>query len=767
MAGNSRSPATNSSESGELDRHLSPGRFAMLVGALIFLMFPWLILGRETMIMRDFGFFSYPLAFYHRESFWRGEIPLWNPLSDCGIPFLAQWNTMVCYPPSLFYLLLPIPWALNVFLMLHWFLGAMGAYKLAHQWTGDRLGASVAGTVFAFNGLAINCLIWPNVTAALGWMPWVVLATWKARILGNRHIIFAAILGALQMLTGAVELILLTWLIVALLIVVAGRSDSVPRLTQGIRTALVVILITGLCSLQLLPFFELLLHSNRDSSFLEKASAVPVSGWANFLVPLFRLSRSPVGIYYQPEQFWTMSYYLSLIALALALFTVWRPRLTFTSWLALACGASVIVAMGDHTFVYQSLRKALPVVNLINFPAKYLLVLPLLTSLLAAFGVRRFRREADAHESTVRFRWVVTALVALVVGVLVYGRFSANTRDWSSMILWNGIERVAFLLAAFGLIRLCLRPIPQNTMVGVFVALALPVLIWLDVVTHTPHQNPTVKSVALEPGFRNLTNAVSMSSQPPGRILLSHEARVRTDRVTLADPLNDYLGHRLSEAFNCNLLDGLPKVEGFYPLFLKEHIDILRLLYTHPDATSSRLADFLSVSHVSESGNPLELASRDSFAPIVTTGQLPVFADRTETLRGLVSPEFDPAMIVYLPLEARGLIDDKNRGDAVLRSSRIGTQTAVIELESSRSNLVVVAQSFYHPWQAEINGAPARIWRANEAFQAIVVPAGRIKLTLKYEDRAFMAGLAVSILALMIAWHTRVDKPSSTTRQFS
>src|SRR5207253_8580621 len=62
---------------------------------------------------------SSDLAFHHRESFWRGEVPLWNPLNDCGVPFLAQWNTIVLYPGSLFYLLLPLSWSLGVFCLAH------------------------------------------------------------------------------------------------------------------------------------------------------------------------------------------------------------------------------------------------------------------------------------------------------------------------------------------------------------------------------------------------------------------------------------------------------------------------------------------------------------------------------------------------------------------------------------------------------------------------------------------------------------------------
>ena len=103
-------------ETGGAEDWLTPGRFALLLGLLIFATFPGVLLGSTTFIIRDFGLFSYPVAYFHRQSFWQGELPLWNPYSNCGLPFLAQWNTLTLYPLSLIYLLLPLTWSLLVLL---------------------------------------------------------------------------------------------------------------------------------------------------------------------------------------------------------------------------------------------------------------------------------------------------------------------------------------------------------------------------------------------------------------------------------------------------------------------------------------------------------------------------------------------------------------------------------------------------------------------------------------------------------------------------
>jgi hypothetical protein len=49
-----------------------------------------------------------------------------------------------------------------------------------------------------------------------------------------------------------------------------------------------------------------------------------------------------------------------------------------------------------------------------------------------------------------------------------------------------------------------------------------------------------------------------------------------------------------------------------------------------------------------------------------------------------------------------------------------------IEAEAAEPSLVVVAQTYYHDWRADVDGQPTHLLRANHAFQAVQVPAARI-----------------------------------------
>jgi uncharacterized membrane protein YfhO len=69
--------------------------------------------------------------------------------------------------------------------------------------------------------------------------------------------------------------------------------------------------------------------------------------------------------------------------------------------------------------------------------------------------------------------------------------------------------------------------------------------------------------------------------------------------------------------------------------------------------------------------------------------------------------------------------------------------------------MLVIAQSYYHHWKASVDGKPARIWRANHAFQAIEVPGGQRRIQIVYEDRPLLYGGILSgstLFGCLIAW---------------
>jgi uncharacterized membrane protein YfhO len=83
----------------------------------------------------------------------------------------------------------------------------------------------------------------------------------------------------------------------------------------------------------------------------------------------------------------------------------------------------------------------------------------------------------------------------------------------------------------------------------------------------------------------------------------------------------------------------------------------------------------------------------------------------------------------------------------------------VITLTAERPAWLVIADTYYPGWHAEVNGAPITIQRANLAFRAVQVEAGASTVRMRYEPGwlqpgAFISGL--SLLVLLLLFRLRV-----------
>ena len=719
---------------------------ALLVGAA----YPEVLLGQGTFFHRDYAVFGYPLAAYHRDSFWRGEIPLWNPLNDCGVPFLAQWNTLALYPLSLIYLLLPLSWSLGVFCLAHFFGAGLGMYFLAQRWTNNRFAASAAGLVFCFNGLMLNCLMWPNNIAAMGWLPWVVLAAERAWRGGGRWLLLAALAGAMQMLAGAPEVILLTWVLLAAMF--AGAVVRAPG-ARGRMTARFLALglwVAGLAAAQLLPFLDLLAHSQRDKSFAEAMWPMPAWGWANFLVPLYRTYPTPLGLYAQPDQYWIHSYYLGVGVIALALLAIGLARRRLVWVLGVLTVVCLLLALGHHGFVYSALRKAVPGLGFMRYPIKFVILPTALVPLLAALFLAQWLGAAPADQPRQR-RGIVGLGLALLgaIGLLIWAAFQFPLPGTSAAVTaQNGALRAGFLVLILGAV-IALRLVRQQPLERP-ARFAVLLLLWLDAMTAGPRPNPSAPLWVYEPNLAR--KELHLEPAPrigESRTMLNAEAEGNLPIIPMTNAVDQVLYTRLAIYANVNLLDQIPKVVGMYSIFIREWGEVISTLWAAPQ-TPAGLVDFLAVSHVNKPGKVTEWEFRPTHLPWITAGQKPVFADAAGTLEALAAPGFDPRRTVFLPLETRTLVTASNTSPVKVAVGEFSAQRVTVETEATEPALVVIAQAFYHNWQARVDDQPVRLLRANHAFQGLEVPAGRHRVTLVYTDRMFYVGALISLMSAAI-----------------
>ena len=720
-----------------------PARFGIFLALLVFAMFPQVFLGEETFVARDFGFFAYPLAHFQQQCFWRGEIPFWNPYNNCGVPFLAQWNTMPLYPPALFYLALPLKWSLGMFSLLHLWWAGFGMYFLARRWTGSNFAAAFAGIAFAFNGFTLNLIMWPSHIASFSWLPWVILAIELAWREGRRKIILAGIVGTLQMLAGGPETIFLTWLIASALWLQQFICAEAPRAKMLWRFPLVVALVVALSATQLLPFLDLVAHAQRATGYTDLRWSMPGFGLTNFLVPMAFGSTVTEGIFFQHGQYWTSSYYLGLGTLWLALLAAICLRERRVWLLASVAGIGLLCALGENTPLYPLVRKLIPQLSFITYPVKFVMVVVFAAPLLAAFAL------ANLEKIQKKILPLGLAFLALIFGIVVWTQTAPLPGDDSPLALISGFSRAGFLLLTGGLLISNFKL--QISNLKRLAPLALILIAWLDVLTHAPTQNPTVSPSVFD---LNLARTkLAMNPQPDlggSRAMLSPAAALELTRFAVSDPKNNLLAKRLGYCANINLLDGVPKVDGFFSLTPREFDGLLTTLYSVTNGNFSQLEDFIGVSQITAPNNVLAWQPRRTFLPLVTAGQTPVFADDAIALAAFARNDLDGSRMVVLPPAEKNSVSVTHPAAAKMLGSKFRDNSVEIEAEAASPALVVVAQTYYHNWRATVDGQPAELLRANVAFQAVQMPAGKHQIRLVYRDRAFQIGAALSFTALLV-----------------
>jgi hypothetical protein len=725
-----------------------PQRFALLLAGMILIPFSNVLLGFATFVVRDWGLFSMPVATFYRECFWRGEWPLWNPYSCCGTPFLAQFNTLTLYPLSLIYLLLPLTWSLPAFCLLHVFWAGMGMYFLARRWTGSESAAALAGVAFAFNGLSLNFLMWPSHIATFSWMPWVILLVEKGWRDGGTKMLVAALAAGMQILGGGPETIAFTWLVV--LVVGALECARQPRTfwTTAWRLALIGSLALCLAAAQLLPTIDLARHSHRDSHFARSDWAMPLWGLANFLVPMFRMTPME-QIVVQPGQSWTSSYYAGIGVMFLAGLGLWRGR---HDRRVLMLGAflltSVVLALGYNGLVFRWVQRLLPWMGMFQFPVKFVILTLTVAPLLAACAVADYEKQPPGEGRGWRWEWVWGGVMLVLIGVILWVArcWPAGGVGWPATAV-NGLGRVFFLVLTVLALYFFAR-YPARRCWSIVPLLAI---CWGDVLTHEPWQNPTVEPSLFQPGWAAMEAGFHPAPNiAESRLMMSPYAARQLYYGPGLDATTNYILDRAVFLANCNLLDDVPKVDGFFSLNIRECDKVLWLLDARTGQKMEDLEDLLAVSQTIAPGKVFDWVPRTNYIPIVSLGQEPIFAEEAEALEAIEKDAADFRSKVYLPTAARTVVKATGESSARIIAKEFGPNRQSVEVETPAATMMVLGQAYYHNWEASVDGQASPLWQANYAFQAVEVPAGRHRILLTYKDKGLRLGGLISVCAVLI-----------------
>ena len=121
-------------------------------------------------------------------------------------------------------------------------------------------------------------------------------------------------------------------------------------------------------------------------------------------------------------------------------------------------------------------------------------------------------------------------------------------------------------------------------------------------------------------------------------------------------------------------------------------------------------------------------------------------ADGPAALQTLVDPSFDPHAQVVL---ATGQAREDSQFSGTARLSEARPDRVQIEADLARPGYVVLVDTYDAGWRATVDGQVVTVLRANVAFRAVQVPAGRHRVEFVYRPTSLLLGLWVSAAALL------------------
>jgi membrane protein YfhO len=718
----------------------------------------------RVLFERDIHAYFYPQREALRAAVAQGRsVPLWNPWVGFGAPFLADASAELAYPPTWLLLPLPAPLQFELFAVAHGIVAALGAAALARRLVGGELAALAAGASYALAGPVLSAVGLYHHYAGAALLPWVLWALEGAleRPSRRRSLALAA-LAAAQLAAGSLDLVMMTGLLAfARLALAAARGEAAKLKPALAPLALAAGLALGLGAVQWLPTAERGLNGLRaqqDERTRSYWSLHPRS-LVDLAVPRL-VSDAPHSAaeraeLYEGREPLLACLYVGVITLTLgglALALAPAPALPFAGGAA----ALLLLSLGRHTPVY-ALMLALPGFALLRYPQKYLLPASLCLALLAAQGAAAVAREWSAADVR-RARVLAATLAALAILLAASGTLASGGAGGGVALV--KCLRSSLLLVLSGA---CLWARSAGSAPRPRPAVTLLLAGAIDLVLVGHGTNPTapaslydrpavVELVGRSPGRVYAAAGPGCLEPAPGEDDSRGVTAARGFLETLRPPSvirwglrGSYdgeftgIGPRWSAPFSATVAARFDTPEALRLLKLGG-VDRVLLVGRDVPAAFERLATLPS-SYVC----PLHvLAVPDPLPPaFVAARERP---GRDDGPGGVLEPGFDPRSEVLI---AGGEASSEPGRSAPAEVVARRPDVLEVRTELRAPGVLVVTEAFDDGWQAEVDGRPATVLRANGLFRAVRLGAGLHHVVFRYRPPAVVAGVLASAVSLV------------------
>ncbi len=636
-------------------------------------LFPW-----------DFRGVHLPLATFIAGSLRRGEMPLWEPFTYCGIPIFANIQAAIFYPPVLLATEASnwfgpdsLPRLLAIAVCAQIFFAGICTFALMRRLNAQPGAAFVAATIYQLGCFFAVHAEHMGAMHGASWIPLVWLAVVELRDrLRWRWMAALAMALAMTILAGLPQVAVAAFGSAVVLALLLGR------LAACLRALACCFWAAALATVQIVPTAELTrnsiakyraewLHSGGGIKLGALYTLVLPNYWGAFDMSKFHGGADPTLLYL----------YCSLLGLALALAAAcWKPtRLALT--FALFTLGSAIWMLGDSTPIGRAIFLALPVnVRIGIHPDFTLPVFTLGIAVLAGLGASRFLKP----------HWQVVAGAIIAIDLLLvssgrpFNTASVTQEAGTTHDSLDGSPELAAHLRA-----LTNTSLPPDR---------------FDMAADVPYSWSPMGPI-LEIPSANGCDALALERVIQMRLSFSPGERWGSC-YQVVNPLSPVLGLANVRYVASKSPLALPGVGADGGFTLYENPSVLpRFFFATRVQTVSTLAD---------------------------------------AARALHSADFDPSRTAIVEED----IDPGEVAPGEVQVESYAAKKIELRTHSAGEGFLVAADSWYPGWEAAIDGRPARLYIADVAFRGIRVPAGDHRVEMRFAPKILWRSAIVSLLAL-------------------
>lgn len=738
----------------------------------------------------------YPERTFTNEVLAKNTIPLWNPYTFAGTPFLADFQSAIFYPLNILYFFLPQIYAWEFLLFIQPIMAAFFMYFFLSLFRLKTPAIWIGTISFGFSGFMI---VWSQEHVAAGqaalWLPLVLYGI--EGYLANKKLWYyfiVAIALASSILGGFIQITFYVLVFSFLYGLFRIKTLKLPFFKCTLKIIGIYIFSLCLSGVQLIPSTEAFLESPRSTSsvwYLFEGYLLPVTHALNALVP--DVFGNPGAYNFFGRGFYRETvFYVGIIPFFFALYASFRKKTNPVVRFFVSAALLSFFLTLDSPFTRWFFRLPLPLLPTF-LPSRILIITAFSIAALSSFGLSILIEKKEKNDP----RLILRILSILCIGLLfitLYGfllltneqtaifqklndyiiRHGSLPTKMNILVLLKNLV-LPFVMLSFLFILLRTKKLTNLSFIGIIILTLIGQFYFLNkyLVVGLPEflypKNPVISFLQSRNSFDRF-----LTFRQPMEENVSTYAQIYS--VEGANPVFPRRYGELLFALKNNgkLLKDIPRIEArLSELGDKENpfednrrmrlmslLGIKYILYFddhNPKNSGTNKYPQNLFRPIWKHNNWYGLEYTRTFPRVFLTNNIYIENNAQKILDLIFDPDTNLLTTVILekkPAELNSYNEyinlSKPSTDSFASITSYKPQEIIIHAKSNAAQMLFLSDNYYPGWKAYIDNKETKIYRANYTFRSVYLPKGKHAVILKYDPMSFKIGLTISVLSVIV-----------------